>query len=47
MIVRDTGAMLVHSHDRAIDHLHRRIMTSGQRIHDLIPDTGPPPAIES
>jgi hypothetical protein len=28
IVVRDTGAMLVHAHDRSIDHLHRRIMTS-------------------
>jgi hypothetical protein len=43
IVVRDTGAVLVHAHDRGIDHLHRRIMTGSQRIHDLIPDASPPP----
>jgi hypothetical protein len=47
IVVRDTGPKLVHAHDRGIDHLHRRIMTSGQRIHDLVPDSRPPPANEA
>jgi SAM-dependent methyltransferase len=34
----------VHAHDRRIDHLHRRIMSSGQRLHDPVPDACPPPA---
>jgi hypothetical protein len=38
IVVRDTGSMLVHAQDRGIDHLHRRIMTGGQRIYDLVPD---------
>ena len=29
--------MQVHAHDGGIDHLHRRVMTSGQRIHDPVP----------
>ena len=45
IVVRDTGPKLVHAHDRGIDHLHRRIMTSGQRIHDLVPRL-PPAASE-
>jgi hypothetical protein len=36
--------MLVHAHNRSIDHLHGGIMSSRQRIHDLVPDTSPPPA---
>jgi hypothetical protein len=47
IVVRDTGAMLVHAHDRSIDHLHRRIMTISQRIHDLVPDASPPPTNEA
>ena len=45
-VSRDTGPMLAHAHDRRIDHLHRRIMSSGQRLHDPVPDAGPPPANE-
>ena len=36
--------MLVHVDDGGIDHLHRRIVSHRQRIHDLIPDASPPPA---
>ena len=32
IVVRDTRSVLVHAHDGGIDHLHRRIMTGGQRI---------------
>lgn len=28
-VVPDTGSVLVYAHDGGIDHLHRRIMTSG------------------
>jgi hypothetical protein len=47
IVVRDTGSVLVHAHDGGIDHLQRRIMTSGQRIHDLVPDASPPPPNEA
>jgi thioredoxin reductase (NADPH) len=30
--------MLVHAHNRSIDHLHGGIMSSRQRIHDLVPE---------
>src|SRR5215831_15750602 len=43
IVVRDTGSVLVHAHDGGIDHLHRRVMTGGQRFHDLVPDASPPP----
>jgi hypothetical protein len=46
-VIGDTGSMLVHADDRRIDHLHRRIMSGGQRIHDPVPDTSPPPANEA
>ena len=46
-IGRNAGPVLVHAHDRRIDHLHRRIMSGGQRIHDLVPDAGPAPANEA
>src|SRR5262249_46807777 len=36
--------VLMHADDRGIDDLHRRIMSGGQRLHDLVPDAGPPPA---
>ena len=47
IVVRDAGSVLVHAHNRGIDHLHRRIMTGGQRIHDLIPDASLSPADEA
>lgn len=31
-IARDTGSMLMHAHNRSIDHLHGRIMNSSQRF---------------
>jgi len=39
--------MLVDAHDGGIDHLHRRVMTGGQRIHDPVPYASPPPANEA
>lgn len=39
--IEDAGTMLVHADDRRIDHLHRRIMCGGQRIHDPVADTSP------
>jgi hypothetical protein len=47
IVVRDTRSVLVHAHDGGIDHLHRRIMTGGQRIHDPVPDASPPPPHEA
>jgi len=47
IVVRDTGSVLVHAHDRGIDHLHRRVMTGGQRIRNLVPDASPPPPNEA
>jgi hypothetical protein len=34
----DTNSVLVHAHNGSIDHLHRRIMTGRQCIHDPVPD---------
>jgi hypothetical protein len=31
-VARDAGSVLLHAHDGCIDHLHRRIMTGGQRM---------------
>jgi signal transduction histidine kinase len=42
VIVRNAGSVLMHAHDGCIDHLHRRVMTGGQRIHDPIPDASLP-----
>jgi hypothetical protein len=36
------GSVLVHPHDRGIDHLHGRIVIGSQCIHDPVPDAGPP-----
>jgi len=47
IVVRDAGSVLVHAYDRGIDHLSRRVMTGGQRTHDLVPDAGPPPTNEA
>jgi hypothetical protein len=44
IVVCDTGSVLMHAHDGGIDHLHRRIVTGGQRFHDLVPDPGLSPA---
>ncbi|MDA9504266.1 hypothetical protein XI09_05780 [Bradyrhizobium sp. CCBAU 11386] len=46
-IVRDAGSVLVYTHDGGIDHLHRRVVTGGQRIHDPVPDARPPPTNEA
>jgi DNA recombination-dependent growth factor C len=43
-VIGDEGTMLVHVDDGGIDHLHRRIVSHRQRIHDLILDASPPPA---
>jgi hypothetical protein len=47
IVVRNAGSVLVHAHDGGIDHLHCRIMTGGQRIHDLVPDASLPPPNEA
>jgi hypothetical protein len=46
-VISDAGTMLVHPDDGRIDHLHRRIVSHRQRIHDLIPDASPAPANEA
>jgi hypothetical protein len=46
-VARDAGPVLVHPHERRIDHLHRRIVSCGQPIHDLVPDASLPPANEA
>jgi hypothetical protein len=38
------GSVLMHPHDRGINHLHRRVMPGCQCIHDPIQDASPPPA---
>jgi hypothetical protein len=45
-VVRDAGSVLVNAHDGGIDHLHCRITTGGQCIHDLVPDASTPPPHE-
>src|SRR5262245_45309541 len=38
---------MMHSDNRSVDHLHRRIMCSSQSVHDPGPDTCPPPTNEA
>jgi hypothetical protein len=33
----NASSMLVDANDRCVDHLNRRIMRGGERIHDLVP----------
>ena len=40
-IARDAGSVLMHTDNGRIDHLHRRIMSCGQCLHNLVPDAGP------
>jgi hypothetical protein len=47
VVISDSGSVLVHAHNGSIDHLHRRVMSCGQRIHDPIPNAGPPPPDEA
>ena len=46
-VPRDTGSVLVHTHDGGINHLHRRVTAGGQRIHDAVPDASLPPTNEA
>ena len=46
-VIGDAGTMLVHTDDRRIDHLHRRIMNGSHRIHELVPHANAPPANEA
>jgi len=39
--------VLVHTDDRGINHLHRRVVTGSQRIHDPVPDASLPPPNEA
>jgi hypothetical protein len=47
IVVRDAGSVLVHAHDGGVDHLHRRVVTGGQRIHDRVPHSNRPPTNEA
>ena len=46
-IFRDAGSMLVHAYNGRIDHLHGRIVSRRQAIHDPIPDPCLSPANEA
>ena len=37
----------MHAYDGGIDHLHGRVMTGGQGIHDPVPYAGLPPTNEA
>jgi hypothetical protein len=47
IVVRDAGCVLVYPHDGGIDHLHSVVMTSGQGIHDPVPNASLPPTNEA
>jgi len=42
--VRDAGFVLVPARGSSIDHLPGRVLTGGQRFHDLVADASLPPA---
>jgi hypothetical protein len=46
-IFRDARSMLVHADNRCIDHLHVRIVSRRQAIHNPIPDASPSPENEA
>jgi hypothetical protein len=46
-VIGDAGTLLVHADDGRVDHLHCRIMSSSQRIHDPVPHASAPPANEA
>ena len=43
IVVRDAGSVLVYPHDGGIDYLHRRVVTSGQCIHNPVSNASLPP----
>ena len=43
----DTGTVPVHAHDRGVDHLHRCVMSSGDGVHNVVPDARPAPTDEA
>jgi len=45
--IGDAGSVLVHAHDRGVDHLHYSVVGGTERLHEAVPDTGPPPADEA
>src|SRR5271169_118555 len=47
IVVGHACPVLVHTDDGGINHLHRRVMTGSQRIHDPVPDASPPPPNEA
>ena len=47
IVVRDAGSVLVHAHDRGIDHLPSRVVTDRQCFDDLVPDASLSPAHEA
>src|SRR3974390_3458164 len=47
IVVGHGSPVLVHTDDGGIDHLHCRVVTGSQRIHDPVPDASPPPPNEA
>jgi hypothetical protein len=43
VVVGHACPVLVHGDDGGINHLHCRVMTGRQRIHDPVPDASAPP----
>jgi hypothetical protein len=40
IVVRDASSVPLRPHDRRLDHLHRRVLTDRQCIHDPVPGAG-------
>src|SRR5579863_4335359 len=46
-VTGDAGSVLMNADDRRVDHLHGRIIGTGQRVHNFGPDASPPPTNEA
>jgi hypothetical protein len=47
IVVRDAGFVPAHAHNGGIDHLHCRVMTGDERIHDPVRYASLPPTNEA
>ena len=43
----NASRVLVHAHNGRVDHLHGRVMSRSERVHDPAPDASPSPANET
>src|SRR2546421_1942038 len=47
MVPTNTGGMLMHPHNRRVDHLDGNIMSGSNSVHEPAPYTSPSPANEA